>query len=78
MHQGLMVLVGFSSSNVGASRKIYISYAFIFFHGKVDLQAINNSFITLVPKVNFPTTLNDLRPISLVNCVVKNHNKTFR
>jgi hypothetical protein len=42
-----------------------------FFKGDVSLQAINNSFITLVPKVNSPTTLNDFRPISLLNCVVK-------
>jgi hypothetical protein len=37
----------------------------------VDLQAINNSFITLVPKTNSPVTINDFRPISLTNCVVK-------
>jgi hypothetical protein len=42
-----------------------------FFSWRVDLQAINNSFITLVPKVNTPTNLNGLRPISLINCVVK-------
>jgi hypothetical protein len=42
-----------------------------FFDGAVDLQAVNNSFITLVPKVNNPTTVNDFRPISLINCVVK-------
>jgi hypothetical protein len=42
-----------------------------FFDGAVDLQAINNSFITLVLKVNNPTTVNDFRPISLINCVVK-------
>jgi hypothetical protein len=42
-----------------------------FFDGAVDLQTINNSFITLVPKVNNPTTVNDFRPISLINCVVK-------
>jgi esterase/lipase superfamily enzyme len=42
-----------------------------FFEGKVNLQAINSSFITLIPKVNTPTNLNDFRPISLINCVVK-------
>jgi hypothetical protein len=42
-----------------------------FFSGMVDLQAINNSFITLVPKVTSPTTLNDFRPISLINCIMK-------
>jgi hypothetical protein len=44
---------------------------FDFFNGRVDLQAINSSFITLVPKVNSPSTVNDLRPISLINCVMK-------
>jgi hypothetical protein len=42
-----------------------------FFTGVVDLRALNNSFITLVPKVNTPTTINDFRSISLLNCVVK-------
>jgi hypothetical protein len=42
-----------------------------FFNDIVDLQAINNSFITLVPKVNSPVSVNDFRPISLINCVVK-------
>jgi len=44
---------------------------FDFFNGDLDLQAINNSFITLVPKVNNPTGVNDFRPISLLNCVLK-------
>jgi retron-type reverse transcriptase len=43
----------------------------IFFNGDLDLQAINSSFITLVPKVNNPTGVNDFRPISLLNCVLK-------
>jgi Holliday junction resolvase RusA-like endonuclease len=42
-----------------------------FFNGRVDLHAINTSFITLEPKVNSLTTLNDFRHISLINCVVK-------
>jgi hypothetical protein len=42
-----------------------------FFNGTVDLQAINNSFITLVPKVTNPTTVNEFKPISLINCIVK-------
>jgi hypothetical protein len=42
-----------------------------FFNGVVHLQAINNSFITLVPKVICPTMINKFRPISLINCIVK-------
>jgi hypothetical protein len=44
---------------------------FDFFNGVVDTHAINSSFITLVPKVNSPTWVNDFRPISFINCVVK-------
>jgi hypothetical protein len=44
---------------------------FDFFNGTVSLQAINTSFITLVPKVNNPSMVNDFRPISLINCIVK-------
>jgi hypothetical protein len=44
---------------------------FDFFKGEVNLQAINNSFITLIPKVSSPTTINDFMPISLINCVIK-------
>jgi hypothetical protein len=32
-----------------------------FFNGVVDLQAINNSYITLVPKVNTPMSINEFR-----------------
>ena len=42
-----------------------------FFSGQLDLKAINNSFITLVPKCNNPTTVNDFRPISLLNSILK-------
>jgi hypothetical protein len=44
---------------------------FDFFNGTLDLESINCSFITLVPKVHNPTSANDFRPISLLNCVLK-------
>jgi hypothetical protein len=44
---------------------------FDFFNGTVDLQAINTPFITLVPKVNSPTSTKDFMPISLISCIVK-------
>jgi hypothetical protein len=44
---------------------------FDFFNEKIDLQAINSSFITLVPKVNNPSKVNDFRPISLINSIFK-------
>jgi hypothetical protein len=44
---------------------------FDFFNGRVELHAINSSFITLVPKVNSPTKVDEFIPISLINCVIK-------
>jgi hypothetical protein len=42
-----------------------------FFDSSGDIQCINNAFITLVLKVNNPSSVNDYRPISLINCIVK-------
>jgi hypothetical protein len=42
-----------------------------FFSGEVSLQAINSSFITLIPKNSNPVSPNDFRPISLLNSVLK-------
>ena len=42
-----------------------------FFEERVSIQAINSSFITLVPKSNNPTTVSDFRLISLLNLIVK-------
>jgi hypothetical protein len=44
----------------------------------VDLHVINNSFITLVPKVNSPASVKDFRPITLINCVIKIITKLLR
>jgi hypothetical protein len=44
---------------------------FDFFEKIIDMQSINTSFITLVPKVNNPAGMNDFKPISLINCVIK-------
>jgi len=42
-----------------------------FFDCNINLESINNSFITLVPKVNNPESVNDFRPISLLNSSIK-------
>ena len=42
-----------------------------FYAGKISLESINTSFITLVPKGPSPSTANDFRPISLLNCCLK-------
>jgi hypothetical protein len=45
----------------------YYKLCFDFIDCAVDLESINGSFITLVPKVNHPESVNDYRPISLLN-----------
>jgi hypothetical protein len=42
-----------------------------FFWGVDNLQPINNSYITLIQKVNNPTRINDYRPITLSNIAIK-------
>jgi hypothetical protein len=42
-----------------------------FYEEKVSLESINSSFITLIPKVENPTSPSDFRPISLLNSVLK-------
>jgi hypothetical protein len=47
-----------------------------FFSENISLQAINSSFITLIPKNSNPVTPNDFRPISLLNSILKIDHKT--
>ena len=42
-----------------------------FFGGNVNLESVNSSFITFVPKHNSPESVNDFRPISLLNSSLK-------
>ena len=42
-----------------------------FYHGQANLECINTSYITLVPKQDGPETVNDFRPISLMNISLK-------
>ena len=42
-----------------------------FFGGNVNLESVNSSFITLVPKHNNPESVNDFRPILLLNSSLK-------
>ena len=42
------------------------------FHGgNLNLESINYGHITLIPKTNAPVTVNDFRPITLLNCCLK-------
>lgn len=42
-----------------------------FHEGNVNLESINSSFITLVPKISRPESISDFRPITLLNCSLK-------
>ena len=42
-----------------------------FFDGNLNLESINDGFITLIPKTNAPSTVNDFRPITLLSCCLK-------
>lgn len=42
-----------------------------FYDGKLNLECINSSLITLIPKKLSPEMLNDFRPISLANTCLK-------
>ena len=42
-----------------------------FWEGTVNLQSINDAYITLIPKMNSPEGPNDYRPISLLNISLK-------
>jgi hypothetical protein len=42
-----------------------------FYDNKINLESINTSYITLIPKCHNPEKINDYRPISLTNCCLK-------
>ena len=42
-----------------------------FHEGNLSLESINDGFITLIPKISSPETINDYRPITLLNCCLK-------
>jgi hypothetical protein len=44
---------------------------FDFYEGNLNLESINMGHITLIPKVASPENVNEYRPITLLNCVLK-------
>jgi hypothetical protein len=42
-----------------------------FYNDQANLESINESLITLIPKTQSPVTVNDFRPISLLNSSLK-------
>jgi hypothetical protein len=44
---------------------------FDFYDGNLNLESINMGHITLIPKAPSPENINEYRPITLLNCVLK-------
>ena len=42
-----------------------------FHQGGLNMESINEGYITLIPKITSPSTVNDFRPITLLNCCLK-------
>ena len=42
-----------------------------FHSGSLNLESLNYGYITLIPKIRAPETVNDFRPITLLNCCLK-------
>ena len=55
----------------------FYNHCSAFYSGRMCLQSINGSHITLVPKIDGPIRINEFRPISLLNSSVKILNKLF-
>jgi hypothetical protein len=49
----------------------FIKFTIDFYSGNMNLASINTAYITLIPKVNNPETMNEFRPISLVSMPLK-------
>ena len=68
-----MALMQILLSNAGLSSSMtFISYVVTFIMGiSASKLSLNGSYITLVPKVDGPTKVNEFRPISLLNISMK-------
>ena len=68
-------LDGFSGLFLKACRPIikedFYTLCNQFHAGTINLQSINDGLITLIPKNGSPSTVNDYRPITLLNCCLK-------
>jgi len=66
-----MALIVCSTGKLGISSERTFTSSVMTFSHSADLKSINSSYITLVPKKDNPETVNDFRPISLLNTPLK-------
>jgi len=66
-----MALIVCSTGKLGISSERTFTSCHDFHSHSADLKSINSSYITLVPKKDNPETVNDFRPISLLNTPLK-------
>lgn len=52
-------------------RQNILNYVHAFFHSGSLLKSLNQIYLTLIPKINFPNEVNHFRPISLCNVTYK-------
>lgn len=52
-------------------RADFYKLCFNFYNHSANLKSINHSYITLVPKKQYPKNITDFRPISLLNTSLK-------
>ena len=52
-------------------RNEFLNLCFDFFYQGGSIESINSGLITLIPKVSHPKSMNDYRPISLLNTSIK-------
>jgi len=60
-----------SSKNFGTVKTDVINTIQAFFHSNSLLKSLNQTFITLIPKIPFPEEVNHFRPITLCNVIYK-------
>ena len=61
----------FLLKNWNIVKEQFYQLCFLFYEGSMDIHSINTAYITLIPKLANPETINDYRPISLVSITLK-------